>query len=119
MLVHRGSLFAHIFISRLQKTASGLFLPTSATNTPLPEATVVAVGPGATDKDGKLVSMSVQAGDRVLLPGWGGNAIKVGEEVRSAGASDWMTDADRSFCRSTTSSVTRRSLPRSRSRCEG
>ena len=26
--------------------------------------------------------MSVKAGDRVLLPGWGGNAIKVGEEVR-------------------------------------
>ena len=25
---------------------------------------------------------SVKAGDRVLLPGWGGNAIKVGENVR-------------------------------------
>lgn len=24
---------------------------------------------------------SVKAGDRVLLPGWGGNTIKVGEEV--------------------------------------
>lgn len=24
--------------------------------------------------------VSVQAGDRVLLPGWGGSAIKVGEE---------------------------------------
>jgi chaperonin GroES len=44
---------------------------------------VIAVGPGATDKDGKVVAMSVKAGDRVLLPGWGGNAIKVGEEVCS------------------------------------
>jgi chaperonin GroES len=26
--------------------------------------------------------MGVQSGDRVLLPGWGGNPIKVGEEVR-------------------------------------
>lgn len=26
--------------------------------------------------------VSVKRGDRVLLPGWGGNAIKVGEEVR-------------------------------------
>lgn len=25
----------------------------------------------------------VKAGDRVLLPGWGGNSIKVGDEVRT------------------------------------
>jgi len=62
------------------KTASGIFLPSSATNSPLPEATVVAVGPGAPNKDGKVVAVSVKPGDRVLLPGWGGNSIKVGEE---------------------------------------
>ncbi|PFH48002.1 hypothetical protein AMATHDRAFT_6223 [Amanita thiersii Skay4041] len=62
------------------KTASGIFLPTSATNNPLPEATVIAVGPGAPNKDGKVVPTQVKPGDRVLLPGWGGNAIKVGEE---------------------------------------
>jgi len=62
------------------KTASGIFLPQSSTTTPLPEATVVAVGPGAPDKDGKIVPTTVEAGDRVLLPGWGGNSIKVGEE---------------------------------------
>ncbi|KIK93196.1 hypothetical protein PAXRUDRAFT_829213 [Paxillus rubicundulus Ve08.2h10] len=62
------------------KTTSGIFLPTSATNTPLPEATVVAVGPGAPNKDGVVVPTTVKAGDHVLLPGWGGNAIKVGEE---------------------------------------
>jgi len=48
----------------------------------LPEATVIAVGPGAPDKEGKIVPTSVKAGDHVLLPGWGGNQIKVGEEVR-------------------------------------
>jgi chaperonin GroES len=47
----------------------------------LPEATVIAVGPGAPNKDGKVVPTQVKAGDRVLLPGWGGNSIKVGEEV--------------------------------------
>lgn len=41
---------------------------------------MIAVGPGAPDKDGKLIPTNVQAGDRVLLPGWGGNPIKVGEE---------------------------------------
>lgn len=48
---------------------------------PLPEATVIAVGPGAPDKDGKVVPTTVKAGDKVLLPGWGGNSIKLGEEV--------------------------------------
>jgi len=62
------------------KTATGIFLPTSATSNPLPEATVIAVGPGAPNKDGKIVPTTVQAGDRVLLPGWGGNSIKVGED---------------------------------------
>jgi chaperonin GroES len=62
----------------IEKTATGIFLPTSATSTPLPEATVIAVGPGAPDKEGRVVPMSVMAGGRVFLPGWGGNAIKVG-----------------------------------------
>ncbi|KAG5653782.1 hypothetical protein H0H81_010623 [Sphagnurus paluster] len=62
------------------KTATGIFLPTSATSSPLPEATVIAVGPGAPNKDGQVVPTQVKAGDRVLLPGWGGNSIKVGEE---------------------------------------
>ncbi|KAE8214141.1 hypothetical protein CF319_g3701 [Tilletia indica] len=62
------------------KTASGLFLPSSATSSPLPEATVLAAGPGAPDKNGKVVPVSVQVGDKVLLPGWGGNSIKVGED---------------------------------------
>jgi chaperonin GroES len=43
---------------------------------------VIAVGPGAPDKEGRIVPTSVKAGDMVLLPGWGGNAIKVGEYVR-------------------------------------
>ncbi|KAJ7572468.1 hsp10-like protein [Mycena floridula] len=62
------------------KTASGIFLPSSATSSPLPEATVIAVGPGAPNKDGAVIPTTVKAGDRVLLPGWGGNSIKVGEE---------------------------------------
>ncbi|MCO5549520.1 hypothetical protein L7F22_002992 [Adiantum nelumboides] len=64
-----------------EKTASGLFLPSTATTSPLPEAHVVAVGPGARDKDGQLIKPSVSIGDKVLLPGWGGNSIKVQEEV--------------------------------------
>lgn len=42
---------------------------------------MIAVGPGAPNKDGNVVPTQVKAGDRVLLPGWGGNSIKVGDEV--------------------------------------
>ncbi|KAI0350439.1 Cpn10-domain-containing protein [Trametes cingulata] len=62
------------------KTASGVILPSSATNSPLPEATVIATGPGAPDKNGNVRPVNVKAGDRVLLPGWGGSPIKVGDE---------------------------------------
>lgn len=69
------------FANRYKKTSTGIFLPSSATSSPLPEATVIATGPGAPDKEGKVVPTSVKAGDRVLLPGWGGNTIKVNEDV--------------------------------------
>jgi chaperonin GroES len=49
------------------KTAGGIFLPDSAVKE-LNEAKVLAVGPGALDKDGKRVPMSVNAGDKVLIP---------------------------------------------------
>lgn len=51
----------------------------------MPEATVIAVGPGApSPKTGEVVPVNVKAGDRVLLPGWGGSSIKVGDEVNSS-----------------------------------
>ena len=49
------------------KTAGGIFLPDSAVKE-LNEAKVLAVGPGAWDRDGKRMAMSVAAGDRVLIP---------------------------------------------------
>ncbi|KAI0791214.1 hsp10-like protein [Abortiporus biennis] len=76
-------LFDRVLVQRLKaetKTATGVFLPSSATSAPLPEATVIAVGPGAPNKEGIVVPTSVKAGDKVLLPGWGGNQIKLGED---------------------------------------
>jgi len=79
------------------KTAGGIFLPESSVKE-LNEAKVLAVGPGGVDKEGKRIAMSVQAGDKVLIPQvwqsirsnlewtyadlkqYGGSAIKVGEE---------------------------------------
>ena len=43
---------------------------------------VVAVGPGARDETGKLVELSVKAGDRVLFGKWSGSEVKIdGEEL--------------------------------------
>lgn len=46
----------------------------------LNEARVLAVGPGGLDKEGKRVAPSVQAGDKVLIPQYGGSPVKVGDE---------------------------------------
>lgn len=61
------------------KTAGGIFLPESAVKE-LNEAKVLAVGPGGFDKDGKRIQCSVQPGDKVLIPQYGGSPIKVGDE---------------------------------------
>ncbi|KAF2765357.1 chaperonin Cpn10 [Teratosphaeria nubilosa] len=61
------------------KTAGGIFLPETAVKE-LNEAKVLAVGPGAVDKDGKRIPMGVAQGDKVLIPQFGGSPIKVGEE---------------------------------------
>jgi len=63
-------LLDRILVQRVKadaKTASGIFLPESTVQK-LSEARVLAVGPGATDKDGKLIECSVKPGDRVLIP---------------------------------------------------
>ena len=78
-------LLDRILVQRIKpeaKTATGIFLPDSAVKE-LNEAKVLAVGPGALDKDGKRIAPSVQPGDKVLIPQYGGSPIKVGEEELS------------------------------------
>lgn len=63
-------LLDRILVQRIKpdtKTATGIFLPETAVKE-LNEAKVVAVGPGALDKDGKRVQPSVAVGDKVLIP---------------------------------------------------
>lgn len=63
-------LLDRILVQRIKpeaKTATGIFLPDSAVKE-LNEAKVLAVGPGAFDKEGKRVAPSVQPGDKVLIP---------------------------------------------------
>jgi len=64
------------------KTAGGIFLPESSVKE-LNEAKVLAVGPGGLDRDGKRITMSVNPGDKVLIPQYGGSPVKVGDEEYS------------------------------------
>jgi chaperonin GroES len=78
-------LLDRILVQRVKpeaKTATGIFLPETAVKE-LNEAKVLAVGPGAYAKDGTRVAVSVQPGDKVLIPQFGGSPIKVGEEELS------------------------------------
>ncbi|EZF28235.1 hypothetical protein H101_08083, partial [Trichophyton interdigitale H6] len=78
-------LLDRVLVQRIKseaKTASGIFLPESSVKE-LNEAKVLAVGPGALDKDGKRIAMSVAPGDRVLVPQFGGSPVKLGEEEYS------------------------------------
>ncbi|CAO3629233.1 unnamed protein product [Mucor fragilis] len=63
-----------------QKTASGIFIPEKAQEA-LNEGVIVAVGKGALNKEGSHIPLQVNAGDKVLLPPYGGSPVKVaGEE---------------------------------------
>jgi chaperonin GroES len=67
------------------KTKGGLLLPQAAV-TKLNQAVVVAVGPGARNQNtGEVIPPPVAVGDRVLLPEWGGNSVKLND---SDGAAD-------------------------------
>jgi len=57
-----------------QTTASGIIIPDSAKEAPQ-QGKVVAVGPGARDKAGKVVPMEIQVGDTVLFAKYGGTEV--------------------------------------------
>ena len=69
-------------------TASGLVIPDTAKEKPQ-EGTVVAVGPGRFDDNGKRVPLDVKVGDTVIYSKYGGTEIKyVGEEYLVLSARD-------------------------------
>lgn len=67
-------------IKPVAQTSLGIFIP-EKNQEKLNEGTVIAAGPGVDDVNtGKLIPVSVKAGDKVLLPNFGGSPIKVGSE---------------------------------------
>lgn len=64
---------------REDKTRSGIFLPDTASKERPMEGTVLAVGEGRRDDNGKLIDMNVKAGDKVLFAKYSGTEFKVEE----------------------------------------
>jgi chaperonin GroES len=62
-----------------ESTESGIVLPDTAKEKPQ-RGRVLAVGPGARDKDGKQIQMDVVEGDEVIFSKYGGTEIKVGSD---------------------------------------
>ncbi len=62
-----------------EKSQGGLYLPDSAQEKPQ-EGKVIAVGPGKTLKNGKVVPPAVKAGDRILFGKYSGSELKVDEK---------------------------------------
>jgi chaperonin GroES len=66
---------------REEMTVSGIVLPDTAKEKPQ-EGTVVAVGPGRLDEQGKRVALEVKTGDTVLYARYAGTEVKIeGEDL--------------------------------------
>jgi chaperonin GroES len=66
---------------REEMTKSGIVLPDTAKEKPQ-EGSVLAVGPGAFDNDGKRIAIDVKKGDKVLYAKYAGTEFKVeGDEL--------------------------------------
>lgn len=72
-----------VLVKRLEettKTAGGIIIPDTAKEKPS-EGMVEAVGPGMTTPEGKVIPMSVKAGDKVLFGKWSGTEVKLNGET--------------------------------------
>jgi len=63
-------------IEQEEVTASGIVLPETAKEKPQ-KGTVLSIGPGDRDEDGKRIPMDVKVGEVVLFAKYGGTEIKV------------------------------------------
>jgi len=68
-----------IIVERLEEeatTASGIIIPDSAKEKPQ-QGNVIAVGKGKMTEDGKVLSLDVKVGDKVLFGKYSGTEVKI------------------------------------------
>eukprot|EP00005_Dracoamoeba_jomungandri_P001186 CAMPEP_0174249838 /NCGR_PEP_ID=MMETSP0439-20130205/173_1 /TAXON_ID=0 /ORGANISM="Stereomyxa ramosa, Strain Chinc5" /LENGTH=104 /DNA_ID=CAMNT_0015329751 /DNA_START=62 /DNA_END=376 /DNA_ORIENTATION=- len=75
-------LFDRVLVRKVQpqQTVGGIVLPESALKSKN-EGTVVAVGPGRINSEGKVLKMNVNVGDQVLLSPYGGSEVELENET--------------------------------------
>ena len=80
-----------VLVQRLEAqdcAPGGIILPDSAKKKQ-ETAKVIAVGPGAEDRDGKLIPMPVKVGDHILMDKYSGQELELdGEEYHILKADD-------------------------------
>ena len=62
-----------------ETTASGIILTGNSQEKPQ-YSEIVAVGPGKTDENGKLIPMNVKVGQKVIFQQYAGTNVKVGDD---------------------------------------
>ncbi len=68
-----------VLVKRLEEeevTKGGIIIPDTAKEKPI-KGKVVAAGPGKTSDEGKVIPMSVKAGDNVLFNKYAGTEVKI------------------------------------------
>ena len=68
-----------VIVKRLEeerKSAGGIVIPDTAAEKPS-MGEVIAVGPGKTDDNGKIVAVGVKAGDKILFGKYSGQEFKL------------------------------------------
>lgn len=58
----------------------GIIIPDTAKEKPQ-EGKIIALGTGKTDDKGKKIAFEVKKGDRVLIPKYGGQEVKIADET--------------------------------------
>ena len=63
-------------LEKKEETVGGIIIPETAKEKPQ-EGEIVAVGPGKLDDSGKIISMNVKQGDKVLYGKYSGTEVKI------------------------------------------
>jgi chaperonin GroES len=67
-------------VEHVEKTASGIYLPDTASKEKPQEGKVIAVGAGRVLDNGKRVEPEVKKGDQVVFAKYSGTEFKMGEK---------------------------------------
>lgn len=82
-----------VLVRRVQEdemSPGGIIIPDTAKEKPM-EGTILSVGSGTRDEDGRFVALDVKKGDRILFGKWSGTEVTVdGEELIIMRESDIM-----------------------------